>query len=149
MCYFHQDFIVFGDILHKVCFNHSNKNLKRNFLPFKSALFICFSFKAASRECKQSCLKPREVLEWSSGLSPCEAIINIYIWEIVEALGKKWSHNDLLLRMESLMIHNSNHDDSNNDKSWSEDGLEIESNGLWMEKKKRWFIAYSEEHRCS
>lgn len=32
------------------------------------------------------------------------------------------------------MIHNSNHDDNNNDKSWSEDGLEIESNGFGWKK---------------
>lgn len=55
--------------------------------------------------------------------------------------GKKISHNDLLLRMESLMTCNSNHDANNNDKSWSDYGLEIESNGLWM-KETRWFIAF-------
>lgn len=48
--------------------------------------------------------------------------------------------NELLLGMESLMIHNSNHDDNTNDKSRSDDGLEIESNALWMKNEE---TAYS------
>lgn len=61
--------------------------------------------------------------------------MNIYIFEIVEVLGgKKRSHHILLLGMDSLMIHNCNHDDTNKDKSWSDDGLETQSNGLWIKE---------------
>ena len=63
-------------------------------------------------------------------------------------LGNSWSlglgklsHNDLLLGMESLMIHNSNHDANNNDKSWSDDELKIESNGLCMKQMKQFMVS--------
>lgn len=105
---------------------------KNHFTPFKSILFICFSFKAVSRECKPSRLKPGQVTEWSSVLSPSETIININVLEMVEALGKNeaiWS-----VVADSLMIHNSNHGNNNNNKSWSDDEAEIESNGFWMKK---------------
>ena len=62
-------------------------------------------------------------------------------------LGNSWSlglgklsHNDLFLGMESLMIHNSNHDANNNDKSWSDDELKIESNGLCMKQMKQFMV---------